>query len=81
MKPVRVKKQTPIISKTYYNEYVCQNCQEKTKATVLWEQFISDNCVLMRVRCPKCNYENAPLVDRKRYKEHISDGNCFKNTP
>jgi len=81
MKSVKREKQTLVVSKTYYDEYMCHNCQEKTKAIVLREQFVSDNCILMRIRCPKCEREDAPLVDRNHYKKHVIGGNYFKNTP
>jgi hypothetical protein len=80
--PTINKKGAPTISKIYYDKFVCHNCQEETKATVLWESFVSDNCILMRVRCDKCSHERVPLVDRESYKKHVLGGNYFnKNTP
>ncbi|TSC52414.1 MAG: hypothetical protein LiPW41_184 [Parcubacteria group bacterium LiPW_41] len=82
MKTAVKKRATSMTPEKYYKSYVCRECNKTNeKAPIEWEQFVNDNCVLMRIRCPKCGRHDAPLVYRDTYTTCIVGGQYFKNTP
>lgn len=67
---------------TYYRLFICGKCDKKTEnAPVIWEQYVSDNCVIMQINCPKCGRKEVPLINKEQYKKNIINGDYFKTTP
>ncbi|RJQ23306.1 hypothetical protein C4565_10695 [Candidatus Parcubacteria bacterium] len=81
MKNAGKQKKKVVAPHTYYRSFMCGTCKHiSKKANVLWEQFASENCILVRVECPKCGHQEVPFLDKKRYMENIINGEYFKNT-
>ncbi len=82
MKTIVKRRRKPVISKKYYKSFFCKECKkDNKKAPIEWEQFVNDNCVLMRVKCPRCGRHEAPLVYKDTYTNNVVGGQYFKNTP
>jgi len=82
MKVIRESEKAPPSPLFFYKSYFCNDCQKTTeKAKILWEQFVSESCVIMRIECSKCSKQKAPLVYKDEYTTHIVGGKYFKNTP
>ncbi len=82
MKTRRGKKQIVMSPSLFYRSYICRSCRKNSKnALVLWEQYVNDNCVLIKIECPKCGEKEAPLIYKDEYTNNIVGGKYFKNTP
>lgn len=69
-----------VVTPAYYKEHKCKSCSGITsQASIKWEAYSSDNCILVNIECSHCKGHETRLATKEEYLEHVVNGEYLQS--